>query len=460
MKDEEPAGGGLMWLSQSGAPSLRHTCEQGDGLARYGWLMHDGLNFGIQEIKDSGFTLRTEVVKRPGGQHGGDWSWRIVGTPDDVSSPARLVSILFYVATDGQGSLTPHMDGRDRLNLVTGTSEELGRFRIHLPKPEGGAGGQIRTSLLTAPRRTSSSSSQGQESHESSNIRFDPPNPSVFPVPARRDTRREAAGLPGSGGSGGPSKPSSCQAAQGRNSPGGVPLPQRPGADEAPGSNRSSRWEALGSGRGDDPSASPLVSERCFGRFGIGTSVYGESRHFRSHRSQQNVISGGVPRAVKQNAPAEKADRAVAIALASCTCGGGFNYSATGNGRKKRRGGGFYSQPITFSAFSPIPGRKRARKEEAQEEPEYSSDEGSEPRDSLSEEEGEIPVENQDRGRKYLFRSEETDELVQAVRSTMQVEDTAKPQSRQDLMFGGLVARNQTVFPFSLSLGLQETPVP
>lgn len=134
---------GLMWLSQSGSPSLRHTCEQGDGLARYGWLLHDGVNFGVQEIRDKGFSLRTEMVKRAGGHHGGDWSWRIVGAPDDPSSPARLVSILFYVATDGQGALTPHMDGRDRLSSVTGTSEELGRFTIHFPKPEGGAGGHV-----------------------------------------------------------------------------------------------------------------------------------------------------------------------------------------------------------------------------------------------------------------------------------------------------------------------------
>ncbi|XP_069833166.1 mannosyl-oligosaccharide glucosidase [Dendropsophus ebraccatus] len=134
---------GLMWISQSGSPSLHHTCEQGDGLARYGWLMHDGVNFGVQEIKDKGFSLRTEFVKRPGGSHGGDWSWRIVGTPDDPSSLAQLVSIIFYVATDGQGSLTPQMDGRDRLSSVTGTSEELGRFIIRFPKPEGGIGAHI-----------------------------------------------------------------------------------------------------------------------------------------------------------------------------------------------------------------------------------------------------------------------------------------------------------------------------
>lgn len=60
---------------------LRHTCEQSDGLPRYGWLLHDGLSFGVQEIRDGGLSLQTEFVKRPGGQHGGDWSWRVTARP-------------------------------------------------------------------------------------------------------------------------------------------------------------------------------------------------------------------------------------------------------------------------------------------------------------------------------------------------------------------------------------------
>lgn len=43
----------------------------------YGWLMHDGLTFGVQEIRDGDLTLTTEFVKRMGGDHGGDWTWRI-----------------------------------------------------------------------------------------------------------------------------------------------------------------------------------------------------------------------------------------------------------------------------------------------------------------------------------------------------------------------------------------------
>uniref|UniRef100_A0A8C0BZR7 Mannosyl-oligosaccharide glucosidase n=1 Tax=Buteo japonicus TaxID=224669 RepID=A0A8C0BZR7_9AVES len=84
-----PENRGLMWLQQrEGGGSLRHTCEQSDGLSRYGWLMHDGENFGVQEIRDEGLFLKTEFVKRPGGEHGGDWSWR---------SPLPYISLLFFL---------------------------------------------------------------------------------------------------------------------------------------------------------------------------------------------------------------------------------------------------------------------------------------------------------------------------------------------------------------------------
>lgn len=67
--------------------NLRHTCEQGDGLRSYGWLAHDGINFGMQQIQDNDFILSTTFVKRMGGEHGGDWTWRITGK-QHVSSAA------------------------------------------------------------------------------------------------------------------------------------------------------------------------------------------------------------------------------------------------------------------------------------------------------------------------------------------------------------------------------------
>jgi len=79
---------GMMWMRQFSDldVNLRHTCEQGDHLQGYGWLMHDGLTFGVQEIQDNDFTLTTEFVKRTGGDHGGDWTWRITAKQHVSSS--------------------------------------------------------------------------------------------------------------------------------------------------------------------------------------------------------------------------------------------------------------------------------------------------------------------------------------------------------------------------------------
>ena len=45
---------GLMWFVYDGQFNIRHTCEHGDHLQRFGWVRHDGTSFGQQEIIDNG----------------------------------------------------------------------------------------------------------------------------------------------------------------------------------------------------------------------------------------------------------------------------------------------------------------------------------------------------------------------------------------------------------------------
>lgn len=85
-----------MWAQQGATPGtppkLRHTCEQGDGVGPYGWEFHDGLSFGRQHIYDGALRLTTEFVKRPGGHHGGDWSWRVTVEPQVRTLGSSLLS--------------------------------------------------------------------------------------------------------------------------------------------------------------------------------------------------------------------------------------------------------------------------------------------------------------------------------------------------------------------------------
>ena len=46
---------GLVWVKHSSGRvpvQIRHMCEHEDGLDRYGWMKHDGVSFGEQEIID------------------------------------------------------------------------------------------------------------------------------------------------------------------------------------------------------------------------------------------------------------------------------------------------------------------------------------------------------------------------------------------------------------------------
>ena len=67
------------WLGSE----ARHACEQGDGLAGYTWTEYDVREGGIQVLKDprNNVQVTTELLKVPGGRHGGSWATRIKGEP-------------------------------------------------------------------------------------------------------------------------------------------------------------------------------------------------------------------------------------------------------------------------------------------------------------------------------------------------------------------------------------------
>ncbi|CAH1785069.1 unnamed protein product [Owenia fusiformis] len=126
---------GLMWFDQfvgQGMPAVRHWCNQGDRLPRYGWLAHDGVNFGSQEIVDHRYIMMTDFVKRQGGSHGGDWTARFSLRPVP-GQEKTVMSLLFYSVLQGQGKLTPEIV-KNRLVAIHGSTEDLGSFTLRFPK--------------------------------------------------------------------------------------------------------------------------------------------------------------------------------------------------------------------------------------------------------------------------------------------------------------------------------------
>ena len=87
-RDPLPVTTGIMWSSVADLRDLerlRHTCEERDGMARYGWTEHDGRAGGVQVIDDTGNGVRltTSFVKQVGeageAGKGGSWAMRVSG---------------------------------------------------------------------------------------------------------------------------------------------------------------------------------------------------------------------------------------------------------------------------------------------------------------------------------------------------------------------------------------------
>ena len=71
---------GLMWLGvKDGQYFLRHVCQDSDDLRTYGWLEHNGRDYGRQLLVDHGLMLMTSFLKLKGdgSGYGGDWAVRV-----------------------------------------------------------------------------------------------------------------------------------------------------------------------------------------------------------------------------------------------------------------------------------------------------------------------------------------------------------------------------------------------
>ena len=71
---------GLMWIGiKDGRYFMRHVCQDSDELKTYGWMRHNGWDYGHQKLVDQDMTLTTSFFKsnEDGSGYGGDWTVRI-----------------------------------------------------------------------------------------------------------------------------------------------------------------------------------------------------------------------------------------------------------------------------------------------------------------------------------------------------------------------------------------------
>ncbi|KAI4125223.1 MAG: hypothetical protein LQ338_004385 [Usnochroma carphineum] len=133
---------GLLWAKVDSFTEVqnnfRHTCEQHEGMAGYGWDEYDVRLGGRQTIHDAGnmVDITTEFVKIPGGAHGGSWGVRVKGTPRENAPEHLITSMIFYAAMEGFGSLQvsnePDDLGVEGTVRMEGSSNELGDFVLEV----------------------------------------------------------------------------------------------------------------------------------------------------------------------------------------------------------------------------------------------------------------------------------------------------------------------------------------
>ncbi|KAI5679356.1 hypothetical protein M9H77_10306 [Catharanthus roseus] len=132
---------GLMWIGVTeGRYSMRHICQNSDDLKTYGWIRHNGRDYGHQILVDHEMTLSTSFLKSKGSDsgYGGDWAVRIE-VENDKFTPTeetpKLVHLFFYVADESENTLNL---GREDMGihgdslLATGLHSDFGNWQLHL----------------------------------------------------------------------------------------------------------------------------------------------------------------------------------------------------------------------------------------------------------------------------------------------------------------------------------------
>lgn len=128
---------------------LRHTVEQSDGMAMYGWTTYDARAGGTQLIQDVGnqIDITTEFVKKSEGQSAGNWALRIKGKPRNGAPADLKTSVIFYVGMEAKESCADcQLDAFEQLGAGDDKTVEAVNLAIKHPRL-GSAGMHIPISV-------------------------------------------------------------------------------------------------------------------------------------------------------------------------------------------------------------------------------------------------------------------------------------------------------------------------
>jgi mannosyl-oligosaccharide glucosidase len=107
-----------------------------DRLKKYGWLHHDGKNFGVQEIHDGNYIIETSFIKFYTNKLGGEWTSRIHVKPKNSTLPSEEIALIWYVALDEKTEGQLAVD-YNQLYRIRGEAKGLGNFKVTLHNSSG-----------------------------------------------------------------------------------------------------------------------------------------------------------------------------------------------------------------------------------------------------------------------------------------------------------------------------------
>ena len=142
---------------------LRHTCEQDEGMAGYGWTTYDVRSGGAQVLNDTGnmIDLITQFIKVSDNEDSGNWSLRVRGIPRANAGSHQETTVVFYIGVEDskakvsckRGETSKFPRGND---VCHGTVAGLGSFSIQVAKHRIDSHSSTKTAIksLTVPEDT------------------------------------------------------------------------------------------------------------------------------------------------------------------------------------------------------------------------------------------------------------------------------------------------------------------
>ncbi|KAL8650497.1 MAG: hypothetical protein Q9226_005115, partial [Calogaya cf. arnoldii] len=124
---------------------LRHTCEQDEGMAGYGWTNYDIRIGGTHVVNDTG--NHVDLVTQFSKSTAGGWGLRVTSLPRTDAASHERTTIFFYIGLEMVGETLECSNGLSEGITCAGKTSQLGNFNVSIWDHQSDNGTAHRTSV-------------------------------------------------------------------------------------------------------------------------------------------------------------------------------------------------------------------------------------------------------------------------------------------------------------------------